>query len=247
MKKKFKEWTLAEHFQDLRKRFLFALIGIAVGVIIGFFFAEQILVFLTQPIGGFEDLQAIEINESLNVFVRVALISGFILSLPWTILQLLLFFLPALKTNEKKWIFLVIPLAFILFISGAFFTFYVLVPPAVKFLTGFLDIESNIRLKNYVDFVTSIIFWVGVCFEAPLLSYVLSRLNLINARLLLKGWRIAIVISAIVAAVITPTGDPVNMALLMAPLLVLYLLSILMAAIATQRQAASSDLLNGEK
>ena len=117
----------------------------------------------------------------------------------------------------------------------------------MKFLTGFLDIESNIRLKNYVDFVTSIIFWVGVCFEAPLLSYVLSRLNLINARLLLKGWRIAIVISAIVAAVITPTGDPVNMALLMAPLLVLYLLSILMAAIATQKQAASSDLLNGEK
>lgn len=241
MNNKNSEWTLAEHIQDLRKRLFYTFGGIALCIVLAFFFTEGILHFLTIPIGGFESLQAIEISENLNVFVRVALLSGFILSLPWTIFQILLFFLPALTLNEKRWIFLIIPFASILFFSGAIFAFYVMIPPALEFLTEFLSIETNIRLKNYIDFVTGLIFWVGICFEAPLLSFVLARLKIINAKKLLKGWRIAIVVIAIVAAVITPTGDPVNMALLMAPLLVLYLLSVMMAVFASQRKPAKSS------
>jgi sec-independent protein translocase protein TatC len=127
------------------------------------------------------------------------------------------------------------------FLSGAVFSFYIMMPPALEFMTEFLMVETNVRLKNYIDFVTSLLFWVGLSFESPLVVFVLAKIKLVNARMLLKGWRIAIVVIAILAAVITPTGDPVNMALLMAPLLVLYMLSILMAKFANK----SNESKNG--
>ena len=220
------------HLQELRKRLIFGLIGFVVCVAVSFFFADMIINYLAGPIGGVENLQAIEVTESLNVYVRVGLLCGFILSLPWMLVQLLIFVLPGLTANERKWIYIFVPLATLFFLGGVFFAFYFMIPPALEFMTEFLGIETNVRLKNYIDFITNLMFWVGICFEAPLIVFVLAKLKIVNAKMLLKGWRIAIVFIAILAAIITPTGDPVNMALLMAPLLVLYMLSILMAKIA---------------
>jgi len=88
------------------------------------------------------------------------------------------------------------------------------------------------RLSNYINFVTNLMFWVGIIFETPLVVFILAKLHIVNARQLLKGWRIAVIVSAVVAAVITLTVDPVNMALFMAPMLGLYLLSVLMSVFA---------------
>ena len=230
-----------DHLKELRKRLIFMIIGFFVCVVVSFLFTNWIINFLTEPIGGLENLQAIEVTESLNVYVKVALLSGFILSLPWIVVQILIFILPGLTSKEKKWIFIFVPLATMFFLSGAVFSFYIMMPPALEFMTEFLMVETNVRLKNYIDFVTSLLFWVGLSFESPLVVFVLAKIKLVNARMLLKGWRIAIVVIAILAAIITPTGDPVNMALLMAPLLVLYMLSILMAKFANK----SNESKNG--
>jgi sec-independent protein translocase protein TatC len=113
------------------------------------------------------------------------------------------------------------------------FSFYILLPPALGFLQGFQPtlFKPEWTADLYLSFVTSLIFWMGVAFETPLVFFVLALLGFVNWRLLARSWRIAIIGSAIAAAVITPTIDPVNMFLVMGPLMALYLMSIFLVAI----------------
>jgi sec-independent protein translocase protein TatC len=109
-----------------------------------------------------------------------------------------------------------------------------MVPSAITFLANFRkDIFLNEwTAREYIGFVVSIAFWIGLAFQAPLVSFVLAKVGLVTPRLLASQWRIAIVIIAVIAAIITPTVDPFNMALLMVPLFALYGLSIVLAAVA---------------
>lgn len=222
--------ALAPHFNELRSRLLKALIALVVCVIASFFFSEKVIAFLVEPIGGLQNLQSIEVTETISVYMRVSLLAGFILALPVIAYQIIAFVAPALeKPEEKRWFFSSIPFIVILFCGGVAFTYFVMLKAAIPFLVGFMGVTTVPRLSNYMGFVLNLMFWVGICFEAPLVVLVLAKLKIVNARILLKGWRVAIVLSAGLAALITPTTDPANMALLMAPLMGLYLLSILMA------------------
>jgi sec-independent protein translocase protein TatC len=245
MKNEPTEMTLIDHIEELRHRLLICLIALAIGVIVSFFFGEKIVGFLTQPIGGVENLQSIEITENMGVYMRVSLLAGLILAFPVIIYEILLFVLPALKPNEKKFVLFSIPLATIFFVGGVAFSFYVMLPAALPFLINFLGVQTNPRLSSYISFVTNLIFWVGVCFEMPLFVYVLARFNVVTPRGLLKFWRQAIVLIAILAAVITPTVDPVNMALMMSPLIVLYFISILFAWLA--RRGKKDEILPADE
>jgi sec-independent protein translocase protein TatC len=95
-----------------------------------------------------------------------------------------------------------------------------------------LDVTPAWRLSNYINFVTNMMFWIGMAFETPLMMFMLAKFNVVSAGMLLRQWRFAVVIIAVIAAMITPTVDPVNMALLMAPLFTIYLLSVVFAKIA---------------
>jgi sec-independent protein translocase protein TatC len=118
-----------------------------------------------------------------------------------------------------------------LFIAGVAFTWFVMIPSAIPFLIHFLGITTQVRPQNYFEFVTSLMFWIGLCFEMPLLVMFLARMKFISAKQLVRAWRYAVVGIAIVAAAVTPTVDPVNMGLVMAPLMGLYIISIVLAAI----------------
>ncbi len=227
-----KEMTLFEHLGEVRKRLLVILIGLFVGVIVNFAFADKIIGFLAAPIGGLQKLQSIEITENVGVFMRVSLLGGFILAFPLILYEIIAFVVPGLKPGERKWLFLSIPFLFIMFVGGVVFTYFVMLPAAVPFLVQFLGVTTVPRLSNYINFVTNLMFWIGVIFETPLVVFILTKLHIVTPRMLLKGWRFAVVISAAVAAIITPTVDPVNMALLTAPMLGLYLLSVLMSVFA---------------
>jgi len=227
-----KELTFIEHFNELRKHLLVIVIGLAVGVAVSFSFAERALQFLAQPIGGLQSLQSIEVTENMGVFMRVSLLSGFILSLPLTLYEIVAFVMPALKPEERKWLFIAIPAFFIMFVAGVAFAYLVMLPVAIPFLVQFLGVETVPRLSNYIGFVTNLMFWIGLIFETPLVMFLLTKLHIVTPKLLLRGWRVAIVASSILAAMITPTVDPVNMGLLMAPMLGLYLLSVLMSVFA---------------
>ena len=227
-----KELTFIEHFNELRKHLLVIVIGLAVGVAVSFSFAERALQFLAQPIGGLQSLQSIEVTENMGVFMRVSLLSGFILSLPLTLYEIVAFVMPALKPEERKWLFIAIPAFFIMFVAGVAFAYLVMLPVAIPFLVQFLGVETVPRLSNYIGFVTNLMFWIGLIFETPLVMFLLTKLHIVTPKLLLRGWRVAVVASSILAAMITPTVDPVNMALLMGPMLGLYLLSVLMSVFA---------------
>ncbi len=233
--------TLLDHIEELRKRLLVALISLAVGVVVSIFFGEKEVQLLTIPIGGLSQLQSIEITENIGVYMRVSLLSGVILAFPMVFYQLLMFILPGLTPREKRSVIVAIPFATFFFVGGVAFAYFVMLPSALPFLINFLGVTTTPRLSSYISFITNLLFWVGVSFELPLLVYVIARFGLVTPGGLLKYWRQAIVIIAILAAVITPTVDPVNMALMMLPLIVLYFISVLFAWIANRNRATVEE------
>ena len=233
------QMPLSQHLEDLRKVLFRAILGLAAGVIAGAFFVDPVLDFLSRPVGGVESLQVIEVTESMSVFMRVALLIGLVVALPWIFFQLFSFVGKGLKKSEKRGLFIAIPFATALFLAGGSFAFFVMLPASMKFFIGLLEVNTSIRLSSYFGFTTNLIFWVGVSFELPLLVFVLTRVGVIRPSFLTKGWRVAVVAIAVLAAVITPTGDPVNMVIFMLPLFVLYLMSIGLSALAYKARHVS--------
>jgi sec-independent protein translocase protein TatC len=223
---------LLQHLNELRQRIFKAFLAVAITTAISFVFANQIIDIMAEPIGGREALVSIEVTENIAIFMRVSLLSGLVLGMPFVIYQILRYILPGLKRPETILVILGVPAASLLFIGGVAFTWYVMLPTALPFLVNFLDITTQVRPANYFEFITKIMFWIGLCFEMPLIVMILARLKFVTAKQLAKAWRYALVGMAIVAAAVTPTVDPVNMGLVMLPLAGLYLVSILLAAIA---------------
>jgi sec-independent protein translocase protein TatC len=223
------QMTLLEHLEELRSRLVKVAIAIGIATAISFAFAQQFVDFLAVPIGGLDKLQAIDVTENISVFMQVSLIGGLVLAMPVIVYQLIRFIVPGLTDDEKRYLWIVVPTASLLFVVGVAFAFFVMLPNAVPFLTSFLNIPTKPRPETYFGFITKLMFWIGVSFQTPLILAFLARLGIITPQLLIKYRRYAIVLMAILAAVITPTVDPVNMMLVMAPLVILYELGILLS------------------
>lgn len=223
---------LLRHLDEMRRRVFKAFTAVIVGVGVSFAFAEQAINYLASPIGGSEALVSIEVTENISVFMRVSLLGGVTLGMPFILYQAMRFILPGLKGREKLWLILGVPFASLLFAGGAAFTWFMMIPTAVPFLTGFIGITTQVRPANYFDFITNLMFWIGISFEMPIVFMLLAKLKFVTARQLAGGWRYAVVAITVVAAAITPTVDPVNMGLVTLPLMGLYLISIVLAWIA---------------
>jgi sec-independent protein translocase protein TatC len=232
MKKDAEPRSLLEHIEELRQRLLRALIALAVGTIASSLLVNRLLEWLARPVGGLEKLEAIEVTENLGVFMQVALLGGVILAMPVIVYQLWRFIGPGLLPHEKRYVYVLAPAATLLFVAGAAFAYFVMLPTAIPALLGLAPIPTRPRPANYISFVTGLMFWVGISFEMPLFIFFLAKVGLVSPRTLLRNWRVAIFLIALLAALVTPTGDPINMALVMAPLTILYGLSILLARVA---------------
>jgi len=220
------------HLNDLRKHIFRAIAFLAITTVFSFIFTSQIIDFLARPIGGIGELIAIDPTEPIGVFMRVALLSGFAIAFPYIALELWLFAAPGLSRNARIFGLIAIPIATLFFLGGMAFAYFVMLPTALPFLLNFMGLQTVPRPSSYLRFVTSVMFWLGIAFQFPLIIYVLAVLGFVNSRMLIQQWRIAIVIIAIAAAMITPTIDPVNMALVMGPMIILFFLSILLAGFA---------------
>ena len=218
--------ALLEHVEALRKHLLRMLLGLIAGIAICFAFTPQLVDFLSLPVGGIAALKAIDITESIGVFMRVALFAGIALASPYLAFELWLFVAPGLKPGARKLGLIGIPLSTILLITGMLFAYYFLLPSALPFLLNFMGIQTIPRPSSYINFVSGLLFWIGVAFEFPLVVFVLTLMGIAKPKFMAQQWRIAIIIIAIIAALITPTVDPVNMALVMGPMIILYFLSI---------------------
>lgn len=233
--------SLMSHVTELRKRLLVSVVGLIVAVFISFIFSQPMAEFLAKPIGGLSAMSSIEVTENVSVFMKISLLSGAVLALPLIVYEILAFIFPGLTSSERRWIWFVIPISTILFLSGVAFTYFVMLPAALPFLLSFMGITTTPRPGNYFNFVLNLLFWVGVAFELPLIVLLLSRLGVVTSKQLAKQWRIAIVVIAVLSAVITPTPDPVNMGLMMLPLFILYILSIGFASVGQKLRKRSVE------
>ena len=229
-----KEMPFWDHVEELRRRLLIVLIFLTLATVASFLYAERVIDLLAQPAGSIDALQSIEVTENVAVFMRVSLLCGVTISMPVILYQLLAFIIPGLKKKERAWIILTVIFGSILFIAGVAFAYFIMLPASLTFLLEFLGVATKPRLSSYINFITNLIFWMGIAFQFPIIVFSLAKLRVISVKSLAKGWGYALVLIAILAAMITPTVDPVNMALLMAPLFFLYLLSVLFAFIAVR-------------
>lgn len=224
--------SLLPHLLELRARVTNSLFAALAATVVAAMIGGSVLSVLAEPIGGLDKLQVIEVTESIRVYFQVSLTVGIILASPIVIAQLWIFIAAGLKPSERRWFYWLFPFALILFLCGVSFAYFVMLPVAVPFLTGFLGMRTFPRLQNYVEFVTGVLLWAGVSFEMPLIIFLLAKAKIVTAGMLARGWRLAIVGIAILSALITPTPDPVNMGIVAAPLIVLYVLSIILALLA---------------
>lgn len=220
-----------QHLAALRGHLLRATLALILVSVLAFEFSSALLDWLAAPVGGLQALQAVDVTEPIGVVMRVTLLASFAITLPYIAFELLMFAAPGLSRRARIIGLLAIPVVFAFFIFGMLFTYYYLLPPAVTFLLNFMEIPTTVRPSSYVGFATGLMFWVGLSFEFPVVSYVLSAMGLLRARWLGQNWRIAVVILAVLAAVITPTVDPINMLLVWVPLTFLYFLSVGTAAL----------------
>jgi sec-independent protein translocase protein TatC len=229
-----KPMTLLEHLLELRTRLIWCALGLVVAVVIASVFTTRLMHFLLAPAQAqAPSLQLIftEPMESIATFFKVALMGGLILAMPIFVYQALMFVLPALTPREKRWVIPLVVGILLSFVAGVAFAFYVILPPSANVLFNFnADIaEPNIRVGKYFDFVTRLLFWVGVTFEMPLFILALARFGMISGRQLLGWWRFAVVGAFVLSAIITPTIDPVTQTLVAGPIIVLWLLGTALA------------------
>jgi len=227
-----KTMPLLEHLVELRNVLIKSVFALLIGTIVAAIFTPQILQFLISPYGA--TLQTIDPTENISIYLRVSIMAGAVITMPIFVYLVWSFIAPGLEKSEKRYVRIVVPGATILFLIGVAFAWGIMLPAAIGFLSTFQSeiFKSDWRADAYIPFVTSLMFWIGVSFETPLIIFFLAKLHIVTASMLLKGWRFAIVIIAVVAAMITPTVDPFNMLLVMAPLILLYFFSVLLAKLA---------------
>jgi sec-independent protein translocase protein TatC len=230
---------LLYHLDALRKHLFRSVAALALTTAIAFTFNQKILEFLTRPIpGGMDSMVAIEVTEPIGTVMRVSLLTGFAIAFPYIALEIWMFVAPGLHLRSRLWSLIAIPIATFFFLGGMAFAYFVMLPAALPFLLNFMGIETIPRPASYIQFITTILFWIGVAFEFPLVIFLLAKIGLIHAKMLQQQWRIAVVVIAIISALITPTIDPVNMALVMGPMILLYFFSIFLAKIARSDKEA---------
>ncbi len=220
------------HVGALRNHILRAFVVLLICAAVAFVFLPQMLDFISQPINGMDQLTAVDVTEPIGVGMRIVLLAAFTAALPYIIFEIFLFVAPALSRRTRVMGLLSIPLVVLFFFGGMAFAFYLILPVGLPVLLNFLDVPTQIRPSSYIRFATGLMFWFGALFEFPLLAYLLTAMRILTPKMLVKNWRIAVVVIAILAAVITPTVDPINMMLVMVPLLILYGLSILLSFLA---------------
>ena len=229
--------TILAHLKELRVRITWAAVSLAVTTVLSFVFAEQLLDFLLQPYASSSplgaELQVLRPTEGIETFFKVSLMAGAIISMPIILYQLWLFILPGLTKKERRYIYIFLPSALILFGLGISFAWFILVPASVQFLANFLPDVFNPDWtgQEYISFLTTMLFWIGVAFEMPVVVYFVARVGLVTSKTLREQWRMALVAISVLAAMITPSVDPVTMLLTMAPLIILYGLSIILAVV----------------
>ena len=235
-----------EHLLEIRRRIFVVMGTLLVAAILAGIFLQPMMKLLTRPSGDVP-LQFLKPTDMIWVYMEIILSSAAVITVPILLIEIMLFIRPGLENPGeiavyRTAIIVGMPLVIVFFVAGVIFAYFALLPIMLRFLanTGGDYASPNWNIREYFSFVLAVILWIGLAFETPLVMALLARLGIASPQAMLRQWRIAVIAIAVIAAVVTPTVDPVNMALVMGPLLILYFLGVIMAkAVYKPRSAAA--------
>lgn len=221
-----------DHIEELRKRLLKSALAVVLMTIIALYFSEQLLAFVVAPLGGVK-LHVTEVTGSFNAYLKIALIAGVLSALPVIFYQLWTFISPGLYRQEKSMVMPLVTISTLLFLAGAAFCYFLILPLSLKFLIDFSGglFSPIITVGSYISFAGMLILAFGVGFELPIVTYFLGRMGIVSSQALSKGRRYAAVIILITSAIFTPTPDVFTQMMLAVPMYLLYELSIVIVRI----------------
>ena len=244
-----REMSFLQHLEELRWAILKSVLAILVGMVACFSVHEYIVEFLISPtlLEGLKieiEMQAIRPAGMFTTIVNICLVGGFALALPYVLYQLWSFVSPGLLDNEKKYVPIVIFFSCVLFLMGAAFAFYILIPVMVRFFIQLYvpGISAQWDIGFWIGLVNKMVLIMGIVFQMPIVVAFLTWIRILSADKLKRVWRVALVVIFIVAAIITPTGDPYTQTLVAIPLVILYFISMGIAMlIGRSRKKAETD------
>lgn len=239
--------SFLEHLDEFRRRLINSLIAIGVGMGLSFFFIDRIYAFIMRPLqqmlppGG--HLIYTEPTEAFMLYLKIALLAGIVLAAPAIMLQVWLFIAPGLYAHEKKLAIPFIVLTSAGFVVGAWFSHRVLFRAMWLYLASFSNDYMIFmpKIESVFALYVKMMIAMGLVFQMPALVYFLARMGVLTARFMLRNFKYAILVSFIVAALITPSADPLNQTLVAGPMCGLYLLSILIAWIFGKPRPAAAN------
>ncbi len=227
--------TIIEHLQELRYRVMISALALVVGVAASIWpltrYAIHFLVIPAQDQVKDFKLHQFQLLDYWSTYFRVSLLLGIALAMPVIMYEILAFVAPGLTRSERRWLYPIVAGASVMFVLGMAFGYYVELPPALRFLlhANSSDVEPTIGVQTYIDTVTRLLLITGLVFEMPFVIMGLAKIGIVTSRKLWGWTRYAIVLSSIVAAVVTPSIDPVTMIVVMIPIVLLYFMGMLLA------------------
>ncbi len=229
--------SIMAHLGELRRRLIWSVIAVAVAAALAFIFYDWIFYILILPAEGIE-LIYIEMTEMIGTIMRVCIFTGIILAIPFITYHVIMFVSPALTRREKRYVYIILPWIALMFLGGVVFGYFILVPPATRFLITFgSEIATpQIKIGNYISIITRLLLAIGLVFEMPVVTTFLARIGVLKPEWLAERRKMSIIIAFILAAIITPTFDPINQSLVALPLIVLYEMSIWLAKFVYRRE-----------
>ena len=236
--------TLLDHLRELRSRLIKISLGVIAGLGVGLWIVNgtDFIAYLIRNFVGEKGVQITDVTEAFTSYIGIALTIGITLAMPIIIYQIIAFMAPGLEPKEKRWLYLGLPLVILFFVGGLAFGWFITAPAAIKFLIGFgisnADglIDARPRLDNFVDILTRLLLINGIIFEMPMVMFVLAKLGVLNPIKLAKYRRYVVLLVVVIAAIVTPTGDPANLALVAVPMYILFEFGLLLARLAQPKR-----------
>ncbi len=238
-----------DHLTELRKRLIYSLMAIGVGLCVGLYYSQEAFTFLSKPM--LKALRDAKMEDKLvytsplgplHVFITVGLYLGIVIALPYVLYQLWLFVAPGLYRHERRAIASFIISSVVLFLAGMAFGYWVMLPMTLSFLLTVGNpgqFRPLISMNDYFDMTLVIELGLGLVFQLPILIFFLSLFGIVTPKFLWNNFRYAVLIISIIAAVVTPTTDALTMTIFMAPMILLYLLGIGVSALVVRRKRRS--------
>lgn len=236
------------HLAELRERLIASAIALGIGFAVCYFFSENLLQFLIEPLKAAlpegDHLVYTRLPEMFFIYIKIAFVAGILLTAPFLFYEAWMFVAPGLYKHEKKMVVPFVAFSTILFTGGALFGYFIVFPFGFKFFIGFSSeyIRALPSVEEYLTFSLKLLFAFGIIFELPVVVYFLTKIGLVTTELLKRSRKYSILIAFIVAAILTPP-DVVSQILMAGPLIVLYEVGIFVSRFARKKEAEGDEMI----